>query len=137
MGKSREAVWDANGLDADSSLDKNYTICRSVNQAAYDWALEHADAEVASRFLKTGIKFVMVDDKTATIGITGPEWIKDELVFTRTDDEVQIQSWMFVVGNTNHGNVPWWYPVGMHYCKLLSPARAMEWIYTDSQRKRA
>jgi hypothetical protein len=24
---------------------------------------------------------------------------------------------------------------GYHYCKLLSPARAMEWIYVDGLRK--
>jgi hypothetical protein len=47
---------------------------------------------------------------------------------------IEIQSWQFVVPNTNDGHVPWVLPVGMHYCKLLSPARVMEWLYTDALR---
>ena len=90
---------------------------------------------------ESGERFVMVDDKPAPIGITGPEWIKKEMVYTRVSDDdddgpgashIEIQSWMFVVGP---GPIHTKYlPTGMHYCKLLSPARAMEWIYTDGLR---
>jgi len=110
------------------------SMCKDVNQAAYDWALSKADPTVRANFLKNGEKFVMVDDKPAKIGITGPQWIKDEMVYTRVNGTIQIQSWQFVVDNVNSGKVPWFFPVGMHYCKLLSPARAMEWIYTDGLR---
>merc|ERR1712048_282227 len=116
-------------------------MCKNINQAAFDWAINHAKSSVKSRYEKNGEPMVMVDDVEATIGITGPEWIKDELVYKRVSDpksptktRIEVQSWKFVVGNTNKGNVPWYLPVGMHYCKLLSPARAMEWIYTDSMR---
>jgi len=137
--KSREAIWEAAGMSGDSSLDSNMTMCKAINQLAYDWALDNAEASARAKFEKDGEPFVMVDDKVATIGITGPEWIKDELVYARTkaadgSSQIEIQSWTFEVGNTNGGDVPWFYPVGMHYCKLLSPARAMEWIYTDGLR---
>eukprot|EP00656_Telonema_subtile_P021149 TRINITY_DN2218_c0_g1_i1.p1 TRINITY_DN2218_c0_g1~~TRINITY_DN2218_c0_g1_i1.p1 ORF type:complete len:497 (-),score=100.11 TRINITY_DN2218_c0_g1_i1:145-1635(-) len=134
--KSREAVWEAAGFGPqdDSKTDKNNSMCKVVNQAAYDWALAHADPSVKAQFLQHGEPFVIVDDKPAPIGVTGPSWIKDELVYTRTGGTVQVQSWQFVVKNTNQGSVPWFFPVGMHYCKLLSPARAMEWIYTDGLR---
>lgn len=140
--KSREAIAvDANDPTASGDLDKSADVCKNINKAAYDWALSHAEASVRARFDKLGEPFVMVDDVDQTFGITGPEWIKDELVFKRVPDStsptktrVEVQSWKFVVGNTNKGDVPWFLPVGMHYCKLLSPARAMEWIYTDSMR---
>lgn len=140
--KSVEAIWDAAKVPgASSKLDDNYTACAAINQAALDWALANAEKTVVDKYLKQGEPLVIVDDKKATIGATGPEWIKDELVFTRVTDakspsgsHVEVQSWMFVVGNTNQGKVPWFFPAGMHYCKLLSPARAMEWIYTDSHR---
>lgn len=140
--KSVEATWEAAQVPgASGKLDDNYTACAAINQAALDWALANAEKTVVDKYLKQGEPLVIVDDKKATIGATGPEWIKDELKFTRVNDaksptgsHVEVQSWMFVVGNTNQGKVPWFFPVGMHYCKLLSPARAMEWIYTDSHR---
>lgn len=140
--KSREAMrTNANDPTASGDLDKVSDMCKNVNKAAFDWALVHAEASVKARFEKSGEPMVMVDDVEATIGATGPAWIKDELVYKRVSDSnsptgtrIEVQSWKFVVGNTNGGSVPWFFPVGMHYCKLLSPARAMEWIYTDSLR---
>jgi len=140
--KSREAIRvNAHDPTASSDLDKVADMCKNINKAAFTWALSHAEPAVKSRYEQSGEPMVMVDDVEATIGITGPEWIKDELVFKRVSDSksptgtrIEVQSWKFVVSNTNGGKLPWFFPVGMHYCKLLSPARAMEWIYTDSMR---
>lgn len=139
--KSRQALWNAAGLDASSSVDTNLTICQDINQKAWDWAVAHAETETLAQFQADGEPFVMVADKKATIGATGPQWIADEMVYTRVStadgaSHIEIQSWYFPVSNTNGGSVPWFFPVGMHYCKLLSPARAMEWIYTDGLRAR-
>jgi len=143
--KSKQAVWQqAKQPGAIPGLDKSMQTCSSINAAALDWALKHADAEVLERFKKSGEPLVMVDDIVAPVGMHGPTWIANELNYTReanstspTGTHVTVQSWTFVVANTNEGHVPWFFPVGMHYCKLLSPARAMEWIYTDSLRKPA
>lgn len=138
--KSREAVWEAAGLGKQDGkkTDGNLTMCKAINQLAYTWALQHADASTLARYQKDGQPMVMVDDKVAKIGFEGPEWIQDELVYTKIGDgpagRIEVQSWQFVVPNTNQGNDPWFFPVGMHYCKLFSPARAMEWIYLDSLR---
>eukprot|EP00940_MAST-03C_sp_MAST-3C-sp2_P001800 g1800.t1 len=130
--KSRQTLWEAAGLGKQdpSKTDKgNYTICRSINQRALDWALDNADPEVRQEYEKSGEPLVMVDDKEAPIGITGPQWIKDELVFTRRNASdggsvVEVQSWKFDVGESPIHTK--YLPSGMHYCKLLSPARAME-----------
>jgi len=90
------------------------------------------------RFDADGEPFVMVDDKEAPIGLKGPEWIEKTLVYNRVKSssgrtQIEVQSWTFVVGDFPiHSK---YLPTGMHYCKLLSPARAMEWLYTDSLRQ--
>jgi hypothetical protein len=135
--KSRKIIWEAAGLGKQSAdVDKkNLTLCKRANQAAWDWALDNADADVKARFEKSGEPFVMVDDVEAPIGLSGPEWIKKELVYTRNEESksVEVQSWMFVVGESPIKSK--YLPTGMHYCKLLSPARCMEWIYTDGLRR--
>merc|ERR1719387_1033724 len=135
--KSRKTLWEAAGLGKQSGdVDKkNLTLCKRANQAAWDWALDNADADVKARFEKSGEPFVMVDDIEAPIGLSGPEWIKKTLVYTRNaqSKSIEVQSWMFVVPESPIKSK--YLPTGMHYCKLLSPARCMEWIYTDGLRR--
>lgn len=137
--KSRQAIWQNAGLGSGTKDLDNNNVCKQINQQAYEWALNNADSDTRKMFEESGEPFVIVDDVTAPIGITGPTWIAKEMLYTRVRDasgksHIEVQSWSFVVGNTNDGNLPWLFPVGMHYCKLLSPARAMEWIYTDGLR---
>ena len=122
-------------LDIDK---KNLTLCRHVNELAWSWAINNADPAVRARFQQNGEPFVMVDDKIAPIGITGPQWIKDTLVYNRVSSadgssHIEVQSWTFIVGESPIKTK--YIPSGMHYCKLLSPARAMEWIYNDGLRR--
>ena len=134
--KSREALQQAAGLK-----DVNYTatdelnteICKSINQAAYDWALKAASSTARDRFLKHGQPLVFVEDKKSGFGPRGPTWIHDALSFTPSQDKktVAVQSHYFPLKNKKLGDVPFIQTVGYHYCKLLSPARAMEWIYVD------
>lgn len=133
--KSRQVIWEAAGLGKQDK-DNNLTFCQTINEKAYAWALEHAEPSVRAQFEANGEPLVMVPDQNAKIGATGPQWIQDELVYTRvnttTPSRVEIQSWAFVVGDSPvHSKI---IPSGMHYCKLLSPARAMEWIYLDGLR---
>ena len=124
-------------MNPPSSVDKNYTLCRQANDLAWNWALTNADATVRKRFEANGEPFVVVDDVEAPIGFHGPEWIEKTLVYRRVSDtnngnsHIEVQSWTFVVPDLPvHSK---YLPTGMH-CKLLSPARAMEWIYLDSLR---
>lgn len=142
--KSRQAMWQAAGLTADSSNDTDATdfnICASINQASLDLALSKASDAALARYHAVGEQYVIGDDSEAPIGLTGPEWIANRLIYERVDadgsnvgTQVQVRSWSFTIENYNEGNVPWIVTAGYHYCKLLSPSRVLEWIYVDSLR---
>jgi len=143
--KSRQAMWQAAGMDASdiNKLDGNLTLCRDTNQLAWDYALKHAPSQSLSRFESHGEPLIMTNDVVSGIGITGPKWIADMMVYKRVSKTsssgiptaVQIQSWTFKTKNYNRGNVPYIVTAGYHYCKLLTPLRAMEWILYDSLRE--
>ena len=85
------------------------------------------------------LDFVRCGLQQSGIGITGPQWIADEMVYTRVNSSngsshIEVQSWSFVVATVPVKSK--YLPTGMHYCKLLSPARAMEWIYLEGLRAR-
>jgi hypothetical protein len=139
--KSRQAIWSRAGLgEGTEDLDQGTNNCKLINEQSYQWALENAEPSVRQTFEEYGEPYVMVDDVEVSIGKKGPTWIEKEMIYICVVDEttgksrIEIQSWSFVVANKKDGDTPWFIPVGMHYCKLLSPARAMEWIYTEGVR---
>jgi hypothetical protein len=102
--------------------------CADINQQALNWALSHAGKTALERYNKIGKKLVIGEDQGPFNA--GPLWIWKYLSY---DDDK---------GNTTttvHSpmmRTPVDYLVkeaaGFHYCKLLSPFRALEWIYIDS-----
>ena len=70
----------AAGATATPSVDKNMSMCRSVNERAYDWALSHADPTVRARFEEHGEPFVMVDDQEVShVATTYMAWKGQEV----------------------------------------------------------
>jgi len=137
--KSRQAVWQTAGVPEDevpfNVTDRyNTSICQSINALAYEWALASASPVALKRFKSRGVPLEMVADTWSKIGVTGPTWIKDALKFTpsKTSHSVQVAAPYFATENKKLGDVSYLETVGYHYCKLLSPARAMEWIYIDA-----
>lgn len=103
--------------------------CGDINQAALDWALSKANKNAIDRYNKFGKKLVIGDDLGPFNA--GPLWIWKYMSYTDNKAKTQtvVQSPMM--------RTPTDYPIGaaagFHYCKLLSPFRALEWIYIDSQ----
>eukprot|EP00928_Gymnodinium_smaydae_P062170 TRINITY_DN46090_c0_g1_i1.p1 TRINITY_DN46090_c0_g1~~TRINITY_DN46090_c0_g1_i1.p1 ORF type:complete len:575 (-),score=87.96 TRINITY_DN46090_c0_g1_i1:241-1917(-) len=119
-------------------------FCKQANEEAYKWAQQHADAATASRFEKYGQKYTFGADIPKA---GGPLFLGARLQFnekTGADGEKVIE----VSAPMQKTEIDYWKrhfgpiprpasipdPGCFHYCKLLSPARAMEWIYVDSLR---
>ncbi len=132
-------------VNASFSLD-NSSFCAKTNAAAYQWALNAAGATTLARFQKYGQPFVFAPD--VTFG-PGPFWIAAPLQFNNVTDAsgtpvisvacpvsaTPIDEWVKVFGKIPRPSfIP--DPGCFHYAKLLSPARAAEWIYVDSLRLR-
>jgi len=102
--------------------------CADINKVALQWALDHASPKAVERYNKLGKKLVIGDDLGPYN--EGPLWIWTYLSYEDNKDktETTIRAPMM--------RTPTDYPIsaaaGFHYCKLLSPFRAIEWIYIDS-----
>ncbi|KAH8049189.1 hypothetical protein JL722_11983 [Aureococcus anophagefferens] len=129
--KSRQAMWQAYGLDAsdDNATDAtSLNTCAHINAAAIAWAKA---ARACAGALRSRRATRRRGRREAPIGLTGPTWIKTPPVFRRNDSGVDVTSYSFTIANVRRGDVPFFITAGFHYCKLLSPLKAMEWIYVD------
>ena len=130
---SRQAIMEAAGYpNVNFNTSDGYSICKVINQASYNWALSNASQTTVMRFQKFGEPYIMGEDK----GPYSEEvWVWDPLDYHKTqnssgDDIVEVSSPMM---RTSKDYI---LPdlAGQHYCKALSPARAIEWIYVDGLR---
>jgi len=127
---SRQAIQKAAGnKEADfHETDEVGNRCADINQEALNWALKNASPDALARYNSVGKKLVIGDDMGPYNA--GPLWIWYYMQYKDNADKTEtvIQSPMM--------RTPVDYPIssaaGFHYCKLLSPFRAMEWIYIDS-----
>ena len=133
--KSRQTVLQAAGnKNVLFNISDAPSICKEINQQAYDWAKTNAGTKTYQRYVTFGEYMTMGEDK-GPYNI-GPEWIWSSLVFTESKNStggavLEVQSTMMKTPTDYYITAA----AGMHYCKLLSPARAIEWIYVDGLRK--
>ena len=110
-------VQNPNFLQLDGSSSNK---CQQINKMALQWALSKADPTTLARYNRLGNKLTMGNDIEAGNTLS---WIKSKLNFETNGTATQtVVSSSFVSSKT----------YGTHYCKILSPYRALEWIYIDS-----
>ena len=156
--KSRQSILQAANNTAAVNNEEGSTFddldsnkmgnCASINEKSIEYALEHALERTKNRYEKYGQQIITSTDGDKKVCPAGPCWIWASLEYNgiRGNNNVIIKSPAFPYENKNP--IPCdekMYPkddrlevlpctAGMHYCKLLSPARVMEWLMVDSLR---
>jgi len=102
---------------------ENDRTCKDINQIAIDTAMSYLQQygyqqSTYNRFRRIGKPFKLIDDRSITIG---PQWCITKASFDIKDDCVEFKSIRLLSPVTSSI-----YP-GNFYCKLLSPARVVEW----------
>ncbi|KAK6191736.1 hypothetical protein SNE40_003342 [Patella caerulea] len=105
--------------------------CMDINKAAWNQAMK-SSSQVAVRRYQSRRGRAMLFAPDVSYG-TGFQWVASGLKWEETATSVTVASAALL---TKVDASPAAF-AGMHYCKLLSPYRAMEWIYVDSLRHKA
>ena len=98
--------------------------CKQLNELALNYASTLVSPHVWQRYVSKGKKMEFEDDIPAAIG---PQFVfLSKLKYQEDENSLKVASPILFTGVD--GRI---YP-GNHYCKVLSPARAVEWVSTDS-----
>jgi len=126
------------GGKANFSVD-DPDFCAEINAKAFKWAFDTATARTRTRYTNKGVKMIWGPDLARH---TGPTWLFDRITYERSGASMKVSSIMQKTQETywedTFGPIP--RPDGLpdpgcyHYCKMLSPARALEWMLVDSLR---
>lgn len=130
---SRQSLLNYAGLaNQNFTQTDEWSTCKFINDKAIDWAFSNAGPNTLQRFQRIGEKFVTAEDDEAS---NGGIWIIDYMsyqeVLRNGETVVEVKAY------SSRYPLDYWLPIsaGFHFCKLLSPARVMEWIYSDGLKK--
>lgn len=127
---SRQRIQEKAGYDSPDfhEADEVGNRCAEINDASINWAYSKLSPAAKKNYDDFGEKLITGDDKGPYN--EGPLWIWTYMDYTENDDksEMTIQSAMM--------RTPIDYAIsaaaGFHYCKVLSPFKAIEFMYTDA-----
>ncbi|KAJ1442328.1 hypothetical protein B484DRAFT_442213 [Ochromonadaceae sp. CCMP2298] len=128
--KSRQSLHRLAGIDfCGDEVGGGMGVCGEINQQSVDWAHAHAGPATLARYTAYGQKYTIGPDMDVR---SGPCWIWNELEYAESEDGETVQVRSPSLCTPLHIPLP---PLsGLHYCKVLSPARVLEWMYVDSLR---
>lgn len=102
--------------------------CADINDYAIKWAYDRLPKAAKHNYDAYGVKLVTGDDMGPYN--EGPLWIWTLMDYKESKDGKKM------VVSSPMMRTPTSYPVasarGFHYCKVLSPFKAMEWMYNDA-----
>jgi hypothetical protein len=121
---SARVAQQMNTTAAQPSVD-----CRAINRRAVHLAESIAAKSTLERYKQIGRGWCFLEDEPVT-GNIGPLWVfTSELKLTSNTTCMAVTS--PVLKTELDGKI---YP-GNHYCKVLSPARVLDWMMTDSLKR--
>lgn len=101
--------------------------CKDINQRSLDVALSLASEKALQRYNDFGRKLVFLDD---SVSPWGPGWELSFGLHYKKMNETHTSIYSTSLVSEEDFFVA--SAAGMHYCDLLSPYRALEWIYITS-----
>ena len=131
--KSKQACYEhING----GYVEEDFNICGKINQYTINWAMQSAPKQTLDRYLQYGEYLQVGDDIKCT---TGTDWSWTELKESRTCNEdthkyYTLLTSFYLFTNTTKNGCEFGQACGAHYCKILSPAHVMEWMYYEGLR---
>ncbi|KAK3780052.1 hypothetical protein RRG08_061820 [Elysia crispata] len=114
---SKDAIWKALGKQRDRILRSEPNTCRSLNQLAVILALSASTEKARERYLSQGRPIILESDTNGIFFMWGPS----PLEMWENESGLHVSAISLISDQ-------------YHYCKVMSPYRAMEWINVDSLR---
>ena len=122
--------------DTPFTLDTDTDWCKEINLAAFEWAKSKSSSDALQRYEKYGQKLAFMKDSSTNNGFFFTYGLL-KLEENPSTEELEVTSKTMMTPE-DYPVIPIFAPEGSgcyHYCKNISPARVMEWIYVDSLRK--